>query len=118
MGQDGAFAVLGDLGVFDGDEKSVLFERPTVLSGARVFAGLEGLCSFNEDDVPAFCGNSKYVDEGGLSAFSESPPGVSGAGLSAVPEEFVAPNEDGMTPGVGGEGFSIFKESCDGSSPA
>lgn len=112
------FAVLGDLGVFDGDEKSALFERPSVLSGANVFAGLEGSFSSNEDDVPAFCGNSIFSGEGGLSALFESPAGVSGAGLSAVPTEFAAPNEDGMTPGVGGEGFSISKESCDGSSPA
>lgn len=115
LSEDGEFAALRESGVFEEDEKSTLFETPTVSSGARVFVVLEGLCSFDENGVSATFGNSKFFGEGGISAFFESTAGVSGAGLFAVLEDSV-PSNDGTTPSLGRPRFSASKLSCDGSS--
>ena len=116
MGEDGEFAVLRESGVFEGGEKSPLFETPAVSSRARVFAVPEGFCSFDENGVPATFGDSKLCGEGGISAFFETAAGVSGSGLFAVLEDSVASNEDGTTPVLGRAPFSESNLVCDGSS--
>lgn len=114
LSEGGEFAVLRESGVFEGGEKSTLFETQTVSSRARVFAVLEGVCSFDENGVPATFGNSNS-GEGGISAFFESAAGVSGAGLFAVLEDSFASNEDGTTPVLGRARFSASNLVCDGS---